>query len=191
MESSKKLTGLLIIDIQKDYFERGRMPLVEPLAASEIAGELLRLFRLRNMPVFHVHHVSTRSNASFFLPGTDGIIPDPLVAPAEGEEVIIKHHPNSFLDTELNKKLTEHNVKNLIIVGMMTHMCIDSTTRAASDLGFNCNVIYDGCTTRDLAVADHTISSNNVHDAFMAALDGTFAKVMKFSEFLMNIDELM
>ncbi len=191
MEGSKKLTGLLIIDIQKDYFEGGRMPLVEPLAASEIAGELLRLFRLKNMPVFHIHHVSTRSNASFFLPGTDGIAPVSLVAPAEGEEVIIKHHPNSFLDTELNKKLTEHNIKNLVIVGMMTHMCIDSTTRAASDLGFNNIVIYDGCATRDLTIADHTISSNNVHDAFMATLNGNFAKVMKFSEFLMKIDELM
>ncbi len=191
MESSKKLTGLLIIDIQKDYFEGGRMPLVEPLAASEIAGELLRLFRLRNMPVFHVHHVSTKPNASFFLPDTEGIIPDPLVAPAEGEVVIIKHHPNSFHDTDLNRKLREHNVKNLVIVGMMTHMCIDSTTRAASDLGYNCNLIYDGCATMDLAISDHTISSINVHDAFMAALNGTFAKVMKFSEFLMNIDDLM
>ncbi|MCM3767041.1 isochorismatase family protein [Neobacillus niacini] len=52
----------------------------------------------------------------------------------------MKHTPNSFFRTELASKLRENGVTKLVIVGMMTHMCIDATVRAAMELGFESTV---------------------------------------------------
>ncbi len=190
-EERRLNTALLLIDIQKDYFPDGRMELDGALEAAKIASEVLRLFRLSKMHIYHVHHVSTGSTASFFIPGTDGILPHPLVTPEEGEEIIIKHNPNSFLGTDLLEKLKSNNIKNIVIVGMMTHMCVDATTRAAHDLGFLCTVIYEGCATKSISFDDKHVSSKDVQNAFMASLNGTYAHVLRFSEFLLKMDDLL
>ena len=58
----------------------------------------------------------------------------------------------------------------MVITGMMTHMCVDATARAASDFGFQVIVAEDACATRDLKYGDTTIPAEHVHKAFMAAL---------------------
>jgi nicotinamidase-related amidase len=71
------------------------------------------------------------------------------VAPQAGEEVILKHKPNSFLNTRLHDTLASRGISNLVIVGAMSQMCIDATTRAASDLGYKVTVVHDACAARD------------------------------------------
>jgi nicotinamidase-related amidase len=68
-------------------------------------------------------------------------------------------------------------VERLVICGMMTHMCIDATTRAAADLGFRCIIAADACATRDLAFDDVTVSAATVQRTTLAALNGTYAEV--------------
>jgi nicotinamidase-related amidase len=60
---------------------------------------------------------------------------------------------------------------------MMTHMCVDSTTRAAADLGFECLLAHDACATRSLSFGGANIPATSVHTAFLAALNGLFAKI--------------
>ncbi|HSM70410.1 MAG TPA: isochorismatase family protein, partial [Anaerolineales bacterium] len=67
--------------------------------------------------------------------------------------------------------------------GMMTHMCVDATTRAASDLGFQVIVAEDACATRDLEYSDTTIPAELVHKSFLAALR-SYGKVMKSEEII-------
>ena len=88
-----------------------------------------------------------------------------------------KNYPNSFRETALLEHLQELQVSRLYIAGMMTQMCIDSTTRAAADLGFNCVLAQDACATRDLSFVGMTVSAHNVQTAFLAALNGLFAQV--------------
>ncbi|WP_116315012.1 isochorismatase family protein, partial [Escherichia coli] len=71
--------------------------------------------------------------------------------------------PNSFRETSLLKQLQDLNIQHLIICGMMTHMCIDATVRAANDLGFHCIVIENACTTKDLAFQENIIPAQQVH----------------------------
>ena len=71
----------------------------------------------------------------------------------------------------------------------MSHMCIDTTTRAATDLGFSCTLINDACATRDLVFNDQKVKAADVQTAYMAALNGTFAKVFSTEQFL-NAPEL-
>jgi nicotinamidase-related amidase len=100
------------------------------------------------------------------------------IRPLPGEPVVAKHHANSFRETRLLEILQEYKVERLVICGMMTHMCIDATTRAAADLGFRCIVAADACATRDLAFDDVAVSAATVQRTTLAALDGTYAEVM-------------
>ena len=83
------MRGLLIIDIQRDYFPGGAFPLVEPEAAAEAAARALDRFREDGEPIVHVQHIWDAPDAPFFKKGTAGTEIHPLVAPADGET---RHH---------------------------------------------------------------------------------------------------
>lgn len=180
-------TALIIIDIQNDYFPGGRMELVGSEIAAAGAARLLKVFRQQGWPVFHIQHISSRPGASFFLPETAGVMIHTSVAPREGETVIIKHFPNSFRETALLEQLQSLQVDNLLLCGMMTHMCVDATVRAGFDLGFSCTVAHDACASRDLVFNAATIPALQVHGSFMAALGAVYAQLMSVDEILENI----
>lgn len=176
--------GLVIIDIQNDYFPGGKMELAGMDSAAQNAAKILQLFRDRHLPVFHIKHVSTRPGASFFLPGTTGVNIHESVAPSGGEPVIEKQFPNSFRGTPLFDRLKRDGIEKMIICGAMSHMCIDATTRAAFDFGFSCTVVEDGCATRDLHFKGEIIEAGKVHAAFMSALSVPYANVLCTADFM-------
>jgi len=160
------------------------MELVSMEEAAKKAGELLKAFRTAGKPVFFIKHMSTRSDATFFVPGTQGTDIHSSVSPLPDETVIEKHFPNSFLQTELLSVLKESEVTDLIICGAMSHMCIDTTVRAAKELGFKCTLIADACATRNLKFGEEILPAQTVHALFMAALDGMFATIITADEYL-------
>ena len=174
--------ALLIIDIQNDYFPGGTMELVGSAQAGQRAGTLLAAFRAHALPVIHVQHVSTRPGASFFLPDTEGVKIHESVRPAEGETVVVKHFPNAFRETTLAAELERRGIRELTIAGMMTHMCVDGTTRAAADAGFAITLAHDACATRDQAFGGVAVPAAQVHAAFLAGLNGAYAKVVTADE---------
>ena len=176
--------ALIIIDIQNDYFQGGNSELVKPMEASLKAKELLEYFRENQMPVFHVQHINLRKGATYFLANTKGVEIHENVKPLENEIIIQKNFPNSFLETNLEVELEKLSVNELVICGMMSHMCIDSTTRAAFDLGFDCILTHDACTTKDLVFLDKKVKSCEVHNSFMSALGSIFAKVISVENIL-------
>ena len=176
--------ALIIIDIQNDYFQGGNCELVNPVEASLKAKELLEYFRKNKMPVFHVQHINLRKGATYFLPNTKGAQIHENVKPLENEIIIEKNFPNSFLETNLESELEKQNIKELVICGMMSHMCVDSTTRAAFDLGFECIVVHDACTTKDLVFLDKKVKASEVHNSFMSALGSVFARVISCENLL-------
>jgi nicotinamidase-related amidase len=176
-------TGLILVDIQNDYFPGGNMELVGISAAGQKAGELLSFFRDNSWPTFHIQHLSVRPGATFFLPDTVGAEIHDYIKPYAEERVIQKHYPNSFRETSLLEELKQQEVSKVVICGAMSHMCIDATTRAAFDFGFECTVIQDACATRDLEFGGQQIAAGLVHGSFMAALGSAYARVIAASEF--------
>lgn len=176
-------TALLIIDIQNDYFPGGKYPLVNPSEAAKKAYMILQCFREHNCPHVHIQHISKKPDATFFLSGDRGTDIHDSVAHFEGEPIVYKHEPNSFLNTNLLELLKSWEIERVVITGMMTHMCVDATARAASDLGFQVIIAEDACATRDLKYGDITIPAELVHKAFLAALK-SYGKVMKSEEIL-------
>lgn len=182
---TKMNKALLLIDIQKEYFENGALELVNPIAASENAKKLLENFRRENKTVVHVQHISP-DGAPFFISGTEGVEIHENVKPLNGEKVITKQFPNSFRDTDLLEYLKSKNITHLVIAGMMTHMCIDAGTRAAFDYGFECTVIADACATRDLQIKGQNVKAADAQNAFLAALEFSYSKILTTTEYLQS-----
>lgn len=179
---SQKKTALILIDIQNDYFPGGKMELAGSFEASLRSREVLDFYRKMEMPVIHVRHVSSRPGATFFLPGTSGAEIHENVSPVAGETVIEKNYPNSFRETCLQDVLKAGEISGLVIVGMMTHMCVDATTRAAFDLGYQCTLVHDACATKQLAFKDTAVPAEHVHASFMAALGAVYADIVSAEE---------
>jgi nicotinamidase-related amidase len=171
-------TALLVIDIQKDYFPGGKYELVEPLAAAKKAYMLLQCFREHGGHHVHIQHISLEPDATFFVKGSAGSDIHDSVAHFEGEPIVYKHEPNSFLNTNLLEMLRSWGIERVVITGMMSHMCVDATARAASDLGFKVIVAEDACATRDLKFDGAVVPADHVHKAFMSALQ-SYGDVMK------------
>lgn len=174
-------TALLVIDIQKDYFPGGKYPLVNPLAAAQNAYMLLQCFREHGGHHVHIQHISLEPDATFFIKGDEGSDIHDSAAHFEGEPIVYKHEPNSFLNTNLLELLKSWEVERVVITGMMSHMCVDATARAASDFGFKVIVAEDACATRDLEFGGTVVSADHVHKAFMSALE-SYGDVMKSDE---------
>ncbi len=171
-------TGLLLIDIQNDYFPDGKMELEGSEQAAEMASRLLEFSRKKQLPVLHIQHLSIRPGSTFFIPHTPGVEFHTKVKPLDGETVIPKHYPNSFRETGLLFHLQQQGIRQLVIAGMMTHMCVDATVRAAADLGFECLIAGDACVTRKLKWNNHEVSATDVQSAFLAALNGSYGRVL-------------
>lgn len=180
--------ALIIVDVQNDYFTGGKMELWEMEQACLNVQHLLQHFRTGQMPVIFIQHLAVKPNASFFIPETFGCEIHESIQPNAKETIIVKHYPNSFRETNLHELLQSHKIHDLVICGAMSHMCIDTTTRAAFDLGYNCTLISDACATRDLAFDYEEVKANQVQAAFMAALNGTFATVITTDQFIINRD---
>lgn len=97
---------------------------------------------------------------------------------------MLKHFVNSFRETELKAILDQHGIEQLVVVGSMSHMCIDGVTRAAADLGYGVTVIHDACATRDLEFNGVVVPAAQVHAAFMSSLGFAYASVVSTDEFL-------
>jgi len=179
-------TALLMVEIQNDYFPQGRIPLENSMEAAIKAQKLLQSCRDKKMLVTHVQHISTRPDAAYLLPCTKGADFHVNVQPLKDELIVKKHYPNSFKDTVLQSHLQKNKINHLIICGMMTHLAIDATVRAAYDLGYTCTVVHDACATRTLDFNQTNISAQNVHHAFLAAFHPTYATLISADDFIVK-----
>lgn len=159
-------TALILIDIQNFYFSGGKIELVEPDMASENAASILKKFRDEDMLIVHIKH-NFESGGEIH----------PNVKPNKDEKVIVKEEVSAFNGTDLKEYLDEYKIEHLVLVGMQTHMCLEGTTRAAYDLGYDCIIVGDACATRDLIYDDHTILAIDVHYSTLKTLE-SYAKVV-------------
>ena len=107
-------SGLILVDIQNEYFPGGRLELAGIQQASINASALLVLFRDRGWPTFHVQHLAQQADAPLFTPGTPFAEIHQSVKPLPGEPLIQKHFPNSFHQTPLLEGLKARGVDLLV-----------------------------------------------------------------------------
>ncbi|MDR5748495.1 cysteine hydrolase family protein [Caballeronia sp. LZ029] len=175
--------ALIAVDIQNDYFPGGKWILNGVDAAADNAAAVLAQARKNGDLVVHIRHETLAKDAPFFVPDTEGAQLHPKAASLPGEQVILKHHMNPFRETDLQHVLKANGIETVVVVGNMSHMCIDAVTRHSVDLGYATTVIHDACATHDLEFDGVHVPAAHVHAAFMAALRFGYAKLMSAQEF--------
>lgn len=175
---------LILVDIQQDYCPGGAWPLEQMELAVNRAQQALHEARRDNVPIIFVQHVALSPDATFFRAQTPGVRLHPAFTPRSNHELLIKHHANAFRNTDLKERLDGLGATDLVIAGMMTHMCIDSTVRAAADAEYAVTVLADATATRSLSFHDATVPAREVQAAVLAALDGSFANVVTTADWV-------
>lgn len=168
---------LVMIDLQNEYLA-GPIALPDANTAIVSAGKLLARARDAGAAIFHIAHKG-RPGGMFDRSAERGAIV-PALTPLPGEPVIEKSLPNAFAGTDLETQLAAVGRKDVILAGLMTHMCISSTARAGLDLGYRITVDADSCATRDLPDGrGGAIAAATIHEVALAELSDRFAIIAR------------
>ena len=167
---------LLIIDAQREYVD-GKLRLAGIERSLAAGGQLLARARAAGSPVVHVLH---RGGGPLFDPEGVHYQPAAPLIPQTGEAVVEKTLANAFAGTGLQNVLEKTGCKNLIVIGYMTHNCISSTVRAATERGYRCTVVAAASGTRDLPDGcGGVLSAEMLHAASLIGLSDTQATVVQ------------
>lgn len=169
-------SALIMIDCQNTY-RRGVMQLTGVEEAIQEARRLLEMARDNKVPVFHIRH-DGGAGSPYDINAEIGAISEE-VAPINGEAVITKQFPNAFVQTDLDEQLKALGLKNIVLAGFMTHMCVNSTAHGGFNLGYAPTVVASATATRPLCSANgKVLSAREVHDAALAATRDLYAAVI-------------
>lgn len=169
-------SALVVIDCQNTYRE-GVMQLVDVEPALAEVARLIARARALGSPVFHIMH-DAGPGSPYDVRAPIGQISDP-VRPFAGEPVIVKTKPSSFWETDLDAQLKALGVEDLVLCGFMTHVCVNSTARAAFNLGYRATIVGDATATRDLpGVEGGIVPAPILKTATLAAIRDLFAVVV-------------
>jgi nicotinamidase-related amidase len=168
---------VVVIDAQHEYVD-GALPLPGVESALQEIGRLLARARRVMTPVIHIVHLGQADG--LFAPGSDGAEVASPATPAPSEPVLSKRLPNAFGSTDLADRVHALKKPGIILVGFMTHMCVEATARAAIDLGLRATVIADATATRDLPdpLTGGIIPAAEVQRNALAALSDRFATIV-------------
>jgi|SRR5215470_3490343 len=171
---------LVVIDAQREYVN-GALPLPQIQPALDEIERLLGRARAASTPIIHIVHHGKPGGA--FAPGSDGAEIAPQAAPAPGEPVVHKRLPNAFASTDLADRVAALKRPSILVVGFMTHMCVEATARAAIDLGLKATVIASATATRDLPdpLTGATVTAAEVQRNALAAMADRFATIVPSS----------
>ena len=169
-------SALIMIDCQNTY-RKGVMQLTGVEEAILEAKKLLEKARALKIPVIHIQH-DGGEGSPYDINAEIGAISDE-VSPVAGELVITKNYPNSFIATDLDQQLKALGIKNIVLAGFMTHMCINSTAHGGFNLGYIVTVVASATATRPLLTANgKVLSAQEVQDGAIASTRDLYAAVV-------------
>jgi nicotinamidase-related amidase len=161
-------TALLIIDVQLGMFEESD-PVYRGDELLVTINDLIARVRDAGVPVIYVQH--SGGDGHLLEPGSPGWPIHPAIAPARGELIIHKRHPDSFQETALQHELEIRRVRRLIVAGIQTEYCVDTTCRRAYSLGYDVTLAQDAHSTWD---TEH-LEASQIIDHHNQVLGGWFA----------------
>lgn len=180
--------ALILINIQKAFenteFWGGQRNNPD---AENNAGGLLKLWRVNNLPIFHVKHCSSTPN-SLFNETNEGNKFKDIVKPISGEPIIKKNVNSAFIGTNLKEQLDNDKITKLVIVGMTTDSCVSTTTRMAGNFGFDTFLVSDATATfNKKGLNGQNFSAELMHETSLASLNDEFATIVTTDYLKQNI----
>lgn len=137
-------TALLVIDVQVGMFPESD-PVHNPSVLLENIKNLIAKARFAGVPVVYVQHNAGAGKP--LEPGTRGWEIHPEIRSIEGDVLIQKTTPDSFHKTNLHQELSTRNIKRIVLTGIQTELCVDTTCRRASSLGYGVTLAKDAHST--------------------------------------------
>lgn len=141
-------TALLVVDVQVEMFSDPKNPVYKGQEMLDNIEVLIRKARDSKTPVIYVQH--TENDDKAMGKGKPGWEIHPKITPIKGDTIVLKSTPSSFHKTSLNEILSSLNMTKIIITGMQTECCIDTTVRHAFCLGYEVVLVKDANTTYDI-----------------------------------------
>jgi nicotinamidase-related amidase len=187
--------ALVVIDVQKSFQQRPNWAAVSNPAIVKQVNRLVSAAREAGDLVVWVLH-SEPDTGTVFDPALGHVqLMDGLV-PLDGEQVVTKTSINAFTTTNLQQTLTSRGIRELVICGIQTEQCCETTTRVASDLGYDVAFVTDATATFPIAHRDapadrtldemladpSTLSTDEIIRRTEYALAGRFATIRSVDE---------
>jgi nicotinamidase-related amidase len=138
--------ALLVIDVQMFGFMEDSLVYAGESLIARIS-DLIARAREAGVPVIYVQHCGAEGEIG--EPGSPAWEIHPAIAPAKGEPVVQKRHPDAFQETTLQTELESRSIKRLVVAGMQTEYCVDTTCRRAYSLGYDVTLVSDAHSTWD------------------------------------------
>ena len=174
---------LLPIDMQR-AFDGSPWPKRWNDAVDENGLSLLRRWRETGRPIIHVRHDSVELGSTL-APGTDGNRFRPGFEPQNGEQLVTKSVNSAFIGTDLDLRLRRLGARHIVTFGISTDMCVSTTVRTGSNMGWDIVLASDACDCFELPDGDGgVIPAKTVQAAHVATLGFEFCKVMKTRDLL-------
>ena len=179
-------TALIVIDVQQGY-DHPKMGRRNNQDAETNVARLLTAWRESERQIYHTQHLST-DEGSPFKPGLTGVEHKEIAKPLWHEPVISKRVNSAFIGTDLEARIRQRMIKTLVICGLTTNHCVESTTRMAGNLGFETYLAGDACATFDRIGPDGvTYPAEQIHAVSLASLHSEFATVQTTDEILADL----
>jgi nicotinamidase-related amidase len=139
--------ALIVIDIQNDYFENGKFPLWNAENTLNNVEKAIEKATATNIPVVLIQHVAD-SSSPFFNEGTEGVEIHPrILKAAPNAKKVIKTFADSFHNTKLDEVLSQLQVEEILVCGMMTQNCVVFTAISKNAEKYSVKILSDCCTT--------------------------------------------
>lgn len=166
-------TALLVIAVQVGMFEGSDGPVYDGERLLENIRALIHEARQSGTPVIYIQHCE--DPGELLEPDTHEWRIHPAIAPLDGELVVEKRTPDSFHETTLQRELDSRGMDRLILTGMQTECCVDTTCRRAFSRGYDVVLVKDAHGTWD---ADN-LSATQIIAHHNAVLGGWFAEAVE------------
>jgi nicotinamidase-related amidase len=187
MITPRSLPALIVVDVQRafDEWEAAGKRRNNPDAVARIV-DLLKAFRARGAPIFHIRHEGTKPTSSF-RPESSGYAVKDEAREQRGEPVIIKRVNSAFIGTDLESRLHGAGIATLVICGATTNHCVETTTRMAGNLGFDARLVRDATWTFRIGPDGDTHSAEEIHAMTLSNLNDEFARIVTTDEVITSL----
>ena len=168
--------ALLVIDMQLGNFEPNPLHMANELLRR--TKSLIQKARASHVPIIYIQNNGRKGDPDEY--SSDGWKIHPSIVPIKGEVVVQKKTPDAFHETNLNEELKSRHITHLIILGLQTEYCVDTTCRRAFSLGYNVTLVKDAHSTWDTPI----LSAEQIIEHHNSVLSGFFVTLKNEKEIL-------
>jgi nicotinamidase-related amidase len=175
-ETAHMKKALLVIDIQDSFrIDPARWASRNNPRFEENVTELIRTFRDASQPIIWVLHNDSDPG---FRPGDPEVRLMDFLERRESEPLLVKNTRNAFTSTDLQARLDALGVKHVVVSGISTEQCCETTTRVAADLGYDVDFVTEATATFPIGTLSTGLSTEAIVERTEAVLDKRFARIM-------------